>query len=103
MANINGKKGDHICAGVVTAHVKRKSDDYHIGGFACEYEGHATKATAEKILMESMEGLVYRRYKKDEVEIFNIDYTICDLVVEKKFGTVIALLGFVTYIHPEIK
>lgn len=102
MANINGVHGDHICAGVVTAHVKRKKDNHHIGGFACEYEGHATKEKAKEILHQSMMGLVERRYGKDEVEVFDVDYTICDLVVTKKFGTVLAALCFVSYIFPSV-
>ncbi len=103
MANINGVHGDHLCAGVVTAHVKRKSDGTHIGGFACEYEGHAKKEKAEKILESSMMGLIERRYKPGEVEVFDMDYTIVDLVVEKKYGTVLAALCFVSYTFPEFK
>lgn len=100
MANINGVHGDHLCAGVVTAHVKLK-DGTHIGGFACEYEGHATEKKAKDILMQSMHGLVERRYGTD-AEIFDIDFIIKELVVTKKYGTVIAAVGFLSYIFPDV-
>lgn len=101
MANINGVHGDHLCAGVITAHVRRKSDGEHIGGFACEYEGHATKDKAKTILETSMHGLVERRYG-DTVEVFDKDFIISELVVDKKYGTVIAAIGFLSYIYPQL-
>ena len=102
MANINGHQGDHLCAGVGRIHVRRKSDGKVIGGFAAEYEGHAKAAAARKVLHESLMGIFSRRYKSDEYEYFDEKFTIRDCVIKNKWGTVIALMGFVTYIFPEV-
>jgi len=102
MANINGVQGDHLCAGVLTAHVRDKDSGESIGGFACEYEGHAKPERAKKILLTSMQGLIDRRFPKGNMELFNEDYIIADMVVEKKFGTAIAFLGFVSYLFPVV-
>ena len=42
MASVNGEKGDMLCTGVGRIHVRRISDNEHIGGFAAEYEKRYT-------------------------------------------------------------
>ena len=102
MANINGHKGDHLCAGIGRIQVRRKSDGVHIGGFAAEYEGHAKAEMAKGVLHESLTGIFSRRYSPDEYECFDEKFTIRDCVVKNRWGTVIAAIGFVSYILPAI-
>ncbi len=101
MANINGKKGDHLCAGIGIAMVYRKKDNFCIGGYACEYEGHAKKSAAKKILTQSLQGLFERRFDPKKYRMGRPKFTIADCVVAKHWGTVIASINFVTYLHPK--
>jgi len=101
MAQINGKQGDQLTAGVGRIQVRRKSDGVHIGGFAAEYEGHAPEEQAKQILEKSLKGIFERRYKDDEYEHFDLKFDIVANVVEKKWATAIACIGFVTYVYPE--
>lgn len=100
MASVNGRQGDHLCAGVGTIQVRQKSDGKYIGGFAAEYRGHASTIEAREILHQSLLGIVLRRYTSEDVEWFNEKFYIQDFVVRKKFGTVLSALCFVTYLYP---
>ena len=102
MASINGHKGDHLCAGVGIAMVKRKKDNFCIGGYACEYEGHAKKEDAKKILTQSLHGLFERRrFDPKQYVMTAPKFTIADCVVKKRWGTVIASINFITYLFPK--
>lgn len=69
MATINGYQYDHLCAGVGRIQVKKKSNGLHVGGFAAEYEGHASKEKAKEILHSSLMGIVNRRYNPDDYDV----------------------------------
>ncbi len=103
MANLNGRQGDRLCAGVGRIHVRKKSDGVVIGGFAAEYEGHAQTDQAREILHGSLMGIFERRYSDDQYECFDEQFTIRDEVVAKKWGTIIAVMGFVSYIYPAVE
>lgn len=100
MASVNGRQGDHLCAGVGTIQVRRRSDGMYLGGFAAEYRGHASTVEAREILHQSLIGIVLRRYSPQDVEWFNEKFYIQDVVVKKKFGTVLSALCFITYLYP---
>ena len=102
MASINGYQYDHLCAGVGRIQVRRKSDGFHIGGFAAEYEGHAPKGKAKESLHNSLMGIVERRYNLDDYEWFDERFDIVHFDVQKKFGTALAVIGFVTYVYPDV-
>ncbi|MCB0725676.1 MAG: pyruvoyl-dependent arginine decarboxylase [Ignavibacteriae bacterium] len=101
MAQINGKQGDQLTAGVGRIQVRRKSDGLHIGGFAAEYEGHAPEEQAKQILTTSLNGIFDRRYSTDEYEAFDMQFNLVSKIVQKKWATAIACIGFVTYIYPQ--
>ena len=101
MANINGKQGEIITAGIVTADIHLTADGSHLGGFVCEYEGHDPEEIAKKTLHDSIHGLMERRYQANEVKVSNIEYHIKSLEVKKKFATVISFIGFVSYMFPK--
>jgi len=102
MASINGYQYDHLCAGVGRIQVREKSDGVHIGRFAAEYEGHAPKENAEEVLHNSLIGIFDRRYSPDEYETFDEKFDIIEFDVQKKYGTALAAIAFVTYIYPEV-
>lgn len=102
MAQMNGNQGDQICAGVVTCKIRIQKTQEEIGGFACEYVGHGSEEKAKEILHKTIKGVVNRRYKPDEVEIYDLDFITKHLNVTKKHGTVLASINFVNHIYPEL-
>lgn len=108
MAQVNGTKGQHICAGVGTIQVYESIDaptggtqkGKHIGGFAAEYEGYASPTRAKELLNEALKGIVHRRYRLSDVWVGEQTYTIQDLVVDEDYGCVLVALGFLTFEHP---
>ncbi len=100
MASINGYQGDRLCAGVGRIQVRTKKYKVHIGGFAAEYEGHATADVAKEVLHDSLMGIFNRRYNPDDYEPFGEKFKIIDFPIEKKYGTALAAICFVTYIYP---
>jgi arginine decarboxylase len=82
--------------------IRRKSDGVHIGGFAAEYEGHSSDNKAKEILHNSLMGIFNRRYSSDGYEYFDEKFNVKHVIVEKKWATVIAVIGFVTYIYPKV-
>jgi len=103
MANINGHQGDRLTAGVGRIHVRRIKSGTVIGGFAAEYEGHASLKHAKMILHQSLAGIFQRRYSPKVYEMFGEKFTIRSERVTKKWGTCIAVMGFVSYIYPSIE
>jgi arginine decarboxylase len=117
-AQSDGKRGEHISAAVMTTDV---SDPYgnYLGGFACEYSGHALKADAEKSLLESIIGMIKRRgygnmaanaqlYKNNVTDkkyvvhpgkMFLYD----SLKVKREHGSVFTAICFVSYKFPQLK
>jgi arginine decarboxylase len=57
------RPGTRITAGLLLAKVFRKSDESHLGGFACEYAGNGSIDEAEANLQEAMQQLFARRYQ----------------------------------------
>eukprot|EP00850_Spirogloea_muscicola_P002016 SM000007S20976 [mRNA] locus=s7:1337418:1338669:+ [translate_table: standard] len=100
MAQMNGAFGDRITAGVARMHVTRKKDNYHVGGYAAEYKGHANEELACQILTEDLDGIFARRYSEDEYEKSDKEFTIAVKEVNKNYGTVLAGICFVTYLLP---
>ncbi len=60
MARANGKKGQTITAGVMTATVFDTNRNY-LGGFGVEYSGPGDKKVVEEKLLVSIRGLIERR------------------------------------------
>ena len=101
MAQVNGVKGEVICAGVGRMHVSK--DGVLIGGFAVEYEGHCSESQAEKYLEQDLQKLFKRRYGDDPFyKIEDMNYTTRSLIVDDNYGTVLVAICFVSYIFPII-
>lgn len=80
--------------------IRRKKDKFHIGGYAAEYEGHATAEMAKKILKKDLTEIFRRRFDEKEYECFEEDFIIQEADVTKSFGSVLASICFVTYVTP---
>lgn len=117
-AQSDGKRGEHISAAVMTTTITDPQGKY-LGGFACEYAGHGTRADAEKSLLESIIDMIKRRgygvlshttelYKDNmtdkkyiihpgKIFVFN------DLKIIKEHGSVFTAICFVSYKYPKVK
>jgi len=102
MSQINGVQGDRLSVGVARCQVTRKSDGKSIGGYAAEYEGHATEADVKKILTQDLTEIFERRFSHDEYEMTPPSFTVLVGEVTKAFGTALAAICFVSYINPII-
>jgi arginine decarboxylase len=100
MASINGIRGDHLCAGV--GRVKVEIDGELVGGFAAEYVGNASIQRAQELLRKDLAGIVKRRYAGRGWHMFDWKFNVRDLVVDEKFGTVLAAVCFITHEIPVI-
>ncbi|WP_434510142.1 pyruvoyl-dependent arginine decarboxylase [Desulfitobacterium sp. AusDCA] len=100
LAQVNGVKGEHICAGIGKIEVKRNYDGLHIAGYAAEYMGNGNEQEAKRSLHESLINIVLRRYNPKDFSVFGEKFCIQDNTVKNKYGTVIAAIGFLTNIYP---
>jgi arginine decarboxylase len=99
MARADGYRGERICAGVGRIQVKR-IDGIHIAGYAAEYMGNGDEQEARKSLHASLKSIVFRRYCPSEYVVFDEKFCIQEHLVKNKYGTVVALIGFLSNIYP---
>lgn len=100
MAQTNGYRGELICAGVGTIQVKRIADGIHIAGYAAEYMGNGSTQEAVKSLHKSLLSVVYRRYNSHQFMVFDERFCVQEHLVRHRYGSVIALIGFLSNIYP---
>jgi len=100
MASVNGIQGDHLCAGV--GRVKVEIGGKLIGGFAAEYVGAASVQRAQELLRNDLEGIIKRRYSGQSWHAFDWRFDIRDIVVDEKYGTVLAAICFITHEVPVV-
>lgn len=100
ISQMNGYEGDRLCAGVGIVQVRRRYDGQLISNYAAEYIGYADEAGAQKFLHRSLTHEFARRYDPREYYMENEKHCIQVHEVEHRYGTCIAVIGFVTYIYP---
>ncbi|MCY0875827.1 MAG: pyruvoyl-dependent arginine decarboxylase [Firmicutes bacterium] len=100
ISQCNGHQGDHICAGVGTIRVTRISDGQAMASYAAEYTGRANESGAKAFLHESLMHEFLRRYDPHAYALSDEHFCVQEHVVQHRHGTVIALIGFITYIYP---
>ena len=89
-----------ITAGLLIAKVYRNSDDFYLGGFACEYAGNGSVEEAEANLREAMQQLFERRYKSRFYKLEFWKSVVRTYTPEKSFGTILVGIGFASYLVP---
>lgn len=94
------RPGTRITAGLLLAKVHRTADQSFLGGFACEYAGHATEAEADANLRRAMHELFARRYAGDLYRLELGKIVTRTFVPTKAFGTVLVGIGFASYLSP---
>ncbi|XXT14586.1 pyruvoyl-dependent arginine decarboxylase [Sorangium sp. So ce429] len=106
VASTSGEKGDVLVAALGRMNV-HDHEGRPIGGFAVEFmNSHpggttlAAEAEAEEAIDRAMEGVFQRRYRGKGYRYERLPPTIISGVVEKKYGTALAVIGWVSYIHP---
>lgn len=100
IAQTNGCKGERICAGIGRVHVRRNYDGMHVAGYAAEYMGNENEEEARKHLHASLIAVAGRRYDLKEYTLFGEKLCVQEHIIEHKHGTVIAAVGFLSYIYP---
>ncbi|WEG12192.1 pyruvoyl-dependent arginine decarboxylase [Pullulanibacillus sp. KACC 23026] len=100
ISQMNGYEGDRLCAGVGLVQVKRSYDGKLISNYAAEYIGNADEEVAKKCLHRSLTHEFTRRYDPREYYMDQEKHCIQVHEVQHRYGTAIALIGFVTYIYP---
>jgi hypothetical protein len=102
-------KGDTLCTGVGRIWVRTPEGEL-VGGFAAEYKKKYENQTvpeeqareeAKKALHTSLMGEVNRRYNAGEYQFSDPTYAIDYLLVQKKYGTSLVALCWVSYIFPQ--
>lgn len=108
MSDLNGVQRDTLVTGVGRIWV-RTADDELVGGFAAEYKKRyenqtvpeeQARADAMDALHTSLMGEVNRRYDASAYNVSEPTYTIDYLDVQKKYGTSLVALCWVSYIFP---
>ncbi|AUX44191.1 hypothetical protein SOCE26_056550 [Sorangium cellulosum] len=106
VASVSGGSGDVLVAALGRMNVY-DHESRHIGGFAVEFMNcrhggtrPAVEAEAEDAIKRAMEGVFQRRYRGKGYRYERMPPTIISGFVEKKYGTAIAVIGWVSYIHP---
>lgn len=111
MSDLNGEEGETLCTGVGRIWV-RSPEGVQVGGFAAEYKknyGNQTvteeqaREEAKNALRTSLMGEVNRRYNASEYQFSDPTFAIDYLQVQKKYGTSLVALCWVSYIFPQIE
>lgn len=111
MSDLNGVQRDTLVTGVGRIWV-RTADDELVGGFAAEYKKRyenqtvpeeQARAGAMDALHTSLMGEVNRRYDASAYNVSEPTYTIDYLDVQKKYGTSLVALCWVSYIFPRLE
>jgi arginine decarboxylase len=111
MSDLNGVKGDTLCTGVGRIWV-RTLEGESVGGFAAEYKKlyenqtvpeEQAREDAREGLRTSLMGEVNRRYNASEYQFSDPTYAIDYLQVQKKYGTSLVALCWVSYIFPQVE
>lgn len=107
LSEVYGSRGDRITAGVgiVMVHAKAEAEGSGgpVGGFAVEYNGHASRELAQKELRDSLDDLFDRRFGLRDHEMEEPRYTIATHTVSQSFGAAMAGVCFTDYIFPVVK
>jgi arginine decarboxylase len=100
IAIANGEKGQMVTAGLIIGWVYDDKDN-KIGGLVAEYHGNDEEEKAKDILRKSLDEMFKSRfplsYKLKDVEIYTKSF-----VPQKKYGTAIVAIVFVSYEYPEL-
>ena len=92
-----------MTAGLIISKAIRKADGKYLGGFVAEYSGFDDKETSTKILQNAMKGIFERRYEPGTVEMGDTRVLVESFIPRKKYGSIMVVIGFTSYIFPQIK
>jgi arginine decarboxylase len=99
MAVANANAGTRATAGIIWGWLFDKSTGEKHGGLVCEYNGSLPEAEAAGQLGESLQELYTNGYSED-FELEGTRLHTRSFVPEKRFGTVLVSLCFLSYLWP---
>ncbi len=95
-------KGERATAGIIYGWLYDKKAHHKYGGLVCELYGDHSIQEIERRLHASVEELYYNGYS-DDFDLKDRRLTTESFVPEKKYGTALAALCFVTYHCPTVR
>jgi arginine decarboxylase len=102
MGRQDAKKGECATAGVIFGWLYDKKTGKKYGGLVAEYSGSKTEEAAVEELKASFNELYENGYS-DDFDLKDIEIHFKSIIPEKKFGTALVALCFVSYAHPVLK
>jgi arginine decarboxylase len=95
----NCEKGNRATASIIFGWLYDKTTNEKYGGLVCEYNGNKTPQEAEHELKQSLNEL-YTNGFDDKFDLKDITINTKSITPEKKFGTALVSLCFVSYQVP---
>lgn len=99
MAVANGRKGEHLSAGITYGWLWDKYTNEKYGGLVCEHNGVYSEEEIKRLLSESINELYYNGFS-EQFDIRDINVITETLTPEKEYGTALVSLCFTSYICP---
>jgi arginine decarboxylase len=99
MAQSNATKGKIATAGIIFGWLYDKNTGKKYGGLVCEYSGNETEEKCAENLKKSLKEL-YANGHSEKFILKDFKLITKSFKPTKKYGTAIAALCFVNYVHP---
>ena len=96
MAVANGDLSERLSAGIIIGHLYE--EDSYFGGIVCEHSGNYDDDELEWKLNESLNELYVNGYS--HLNLKNIKIHKENFVPQKRYGTIIVALCFISYYYP---
>jgi len=97
MARVDGVKGQRLTAGIEYGWLVNSNSGKRYGGLVVEYMEHGTEQEA-KMTLDVMLNELYDVTDKKKFTLMDRRTIVKSFVPEKKYGTALVALGFVSYI-----
>lgn len=100
MSVCNGKKGEHVTAGLIYGWIYK--DGQKIGGLVAEAHEQYTASKIRTVLNASLKDMFESRFDSRRFELKDVKMKIESFVPKKRFGTSIAAIVFKSYKYPQV-
>ncbi len=97
MARVDGEKGQRLTAGIEYGWLVNCNSGKRYGGLVVEYMNHGTEQEA-KMTLDAMLNELYGAADQKRFSLERRRTIITSFIPEKKYGTALVALGFVSYI-----
>lgn len=102
MSTCNANKGERASAGIVYGWLYNKKTDQKYGGLVCEHYGSYELVELKSLLRSSLDELYFNGFS-DDYRLEDIHFLTESFVPQKKYGTALVALCFISYYYPILK